>query len=73
MYVIQLGMVDFGVLIVGLVVIVLIWFVGNFLGKLGNPEGRKELSDELKKEKFWNTETFVIVVVILIILKKYFY
>lgn len=66
-------MVDIPVLIIGLVVIALIWFVGNFLGKLGNQEGRKELSDELKKEKFWNTEVFVIVVVILIILKKYFY
>ena len=50
-------MVDIPVLIIGLVVIVLIWYVGDFLGKLGNPEGRKELSGELKKEKFWNTQT----------------
>ena len=71
--VVQLGMVDIPVLIIGLVVIVLIWYVGDFLGKLGNPEGRKELSGELKKEKFWNTQTFVIVVVILIVLKKYLY
>lgn len=46
---------------------VVIWFVLQYIQKLGNPEGRKELTDEIKNQKFWDTQTFVILVLILFV------
>ena len=43
------------------------WFFGQYIQKLGNPEGRKELTDEIKNQKFWDTQTFVILVLILFV------
>ena len=52
--------------------VVIAWFFGQYIQKLGNPEGRKELTDEIKNQKFWDTQTFVILIVGYLIYLSFF-
>tara|TARA_Y100000389_G_scaffold189991_1_gene214366 strand:+ start:258 stop:461 length:204 start_codon:yes stop_codon:yes gene_type:complete len=42
-------------------------FLYYFFYKLTRPDGRKHIVDELKKNKFWDTEVFAFLVILLFI------